>query len=319
MVIAFTGDPFLTRRAARAALRERDVDLASVTELGESLRAEEMLDLASQGGLFGQAALVLDFAEAFQGQAGVKPRNEVMKALERVQESAIVVVLDPDATAARQKAFQKIGEHRHLPTPRFEQLPRWIAAELKAAGVRHRPDVPGVLADLFGEDPAAIASEIQKLAALDEEYDADRVRQLVNRAAVHDAFDLIEAIATGDAAGALGIARQLLDEGEAPQRVFGALVWQFQLVARAVALLERERPRKVGASQAASVLRAKPRAAARALELAARIDEPTLRAVLGELLEQDVRGKSGGDAELALETAVVRLSRYWRPASAPAR
>lgn len=312
MVIAFTGDPFLARRAGRAALREHGVEPANVTEVGEALNADDLLELAAQGGLFGQAALLLDFAEAFQGQAGVKPRNEVMKALERVPDGAVVVVLDPDATPARQRALEKLGEHRHLPTPRFEQLPRWIAAELKAAGVRHRPEVPGVLADLFGEDPAGIASEIQKLAALDEEYDGDRVRQLVNRAAVHDAFDMIEAVAAGDAAGALAIARQLLDEGEAPQRVSGALVWQFQLVAKAVALLERERPRRVGASQAATVLRAKPRAAARALELAADIDEAALRDALGELLDQDVRGKSGGDAELALETAVVRLSRYWR-------
>jgi len=312
MVLAYTGDPFLVRRAARAALREHGVDPAGVTELGEGLRPEAVLDLASQGGLFGQAALLVDFAEAFQGQAGVRPRNELMKALERVPDGAVVVVLDPDATPARQKAFQALGEHHHLPTPRFERLPRWIATELDAAGVRYRRDVPSVLAELFGEDPAAIASEVQKLAALDEAFDAERVRALVNRPVVHDAFDLIAAMAEGDAAAAMAIARQLLDEGEAPQRVFGALVWQFQLVARAVALLERERPRKVSVSAAAAALKANPKAAQRALDLAAGLDEATLAQALSELVDQDVRGKSGGDAELALETAVVRLARYWR-------
>ncbi len=312
MVLAYTGDPFLVRRAARSALREHGVDPAGVTELGEGLRPETVLDLASQGGLFGQAALLVDFAEAFQGQAGVRPRNELMKALERVPDDAVVVVLDPDATPARQKAFQALGEHHHLPTPRFERLPRWIAAELDAAGVRYRRDVPSVLAELFGEDPAAIASEVQKLAALDEAFDAERVRALVNRPVVHDAFDLIAAMAEGDAAAAMAIARQLLDEGEAPQRVFGALVWQFQLVARAVALLERERPRKVSVSAAAATLKANPKAAQRALDLAAGLDEATLTQALTELVDQDVRGKSGGDAELALETAVVRLARYWR-------
>lgn len=308
MIVSFSGDPFLARRAARAALREAGVKSDGVNVLGEGMTAAQVLDVASQGGLFGQAAALLDFGEAFSGQGGVKPRNEVMKALADLADGAVLVIVDPDATAARQKALAALGTHKHLPAPRYERLAPWVAGELKSAGVSFERDVPQLLADLFGEEPAAIAAEVEKLATLDERLSVDRVRYLVNRPAVRDAFDLIAAIAAGDAAAGVAVARQLIDEGEAVPRVFGALVWQFQLVAKAAGLLLREAPRRVSAGMAAPVIGAKPFVAGKALQLARGFDEPSVRLALAQLLEADVRAKSGGDAELALMSVVVRLA-----------
>ena len=47
MILAFTGDEFLARRAARAALKELGVDPAGVTELGEGMTAASVAELAS--------------------------------------------------------------------------------------------------------------------------------------------------------------------------------------------------------------------------------------------------------------------------------
>ena len=306
MILAFSGDPFLARRSARAALAERAGAGAEVVGLGEGLEPTDIERASAQGGLFGTVALFLDFDEAFPGQAGVKPRNDALEALARVGD-ALVVVLDSSATAARQKRYRALGELEHLPTPRYAQLPRWVASELKAAGVRFQRDVPQTLADLFGEDPAAIASEILKLAVLDEELSAERVRTLANRPAARNAFDLVERIVTGDAAGALVIARYLLEQGEAPQRVFGALTWQFSLVAQGVGLLASEG--KVDDRRAASALGAPPAAARRALAVARHFDEDGLRRALHVLLDADRRAKSGGDPEWALEGAVLALAR----------
>lgn len=314
MVVSFSGDPFLARRAAKRFLLGKGLEPSSVTELGEGLKAEDIAFQASQASLFGPAALWLDFGEAFSGQAGVKPRNEAMAALKHEGAAALVVVVDPDATAARKKAWRALGEHIEVPTPRYEALPRWVKTELDGAGVRYQQSVPSVLAEIFGEEPATIVAEIGKLAALDEEFTAERVRQLANRPASRDAFDLIDAIAAGDRARALAITRQLEAEGEAPQRVFGALVWQFMLVGKAVALRLRSTPRRVTAQDAASVLKARPFVAQKALKLAAALDETTLRAALSDLLEADVRAKTGGDAKWALESIVLRLTAHWRRA-----
>lgn len=308
MILSYSGDPFLARRAARQALQDNGVQPTSAVELGEGLTPEAVIDAASQGGLFGQTALLLDFGEAFTGQAGVKPRNDTIKALKGVGDGVLIVVLDPDATPARQKLLRQLGPHQHLPAPRYERLAPWIAQELRQAGVQFEADVPQLLADIFGEQPAEIASEVRKLAVLAEKYDADRVRQIVNRPATHDAFDIIEAIGAGDAAHGVAVARRLVDQGEAVQRIFGALVWQFLLVAKAAALLQAQ-GRAPSAAQAAQALGAKPFVAQRALKLAAGLTEADVRQMLSGLLQADVSAKSGADPDLALQSVIVKLAR----------
>lgn len=329
MVVSFSGDPFLARRAAKRMLAERGFGQADVTELGEGMSMQQVVTLAAQGGLFGAVALLLDFGEAFTGQAGVKPRNEMMAALREVSHGAFIAVLDQDATPSRIRAWRDIGEHVEVPTPRFQALPRWAAGELDAAGVQYERDVPSTLAELFGEDVAAIASEIAKLTALDERFTAARVRQLANRMAVHDAFDVIDAVARGDASAALSVARQLLAEGEAAQRVLGALVWQFMLVARVVGFLATlpagpggrgpwrggQAPQAV-ASRASTELKVRPFVAQRALGLAAALDERALREALSDLLTADVAAKTGGDPEWALESLVIGLAGRFERAGA---
>lgn len=279
----------------------------------------DVATLAAQGGLFGQVALLLDFGEAFTGQAGVKPRNEMMATIKTVSEGAFIAVLDQEATPARIKNWREIGEHVESPTPRYEALPRWVAAELDASGVTYDKDVPATLAELFGEDVAAIASEIAKLTALDERFTATRVRQLANRMAVHDAFDLIDRIADGDDSGALRIARQLLAEGEAAQRVLGALVWQFMLVAKALAFAageacapggRRSSPQALS-GRAATALKVRPFVAHKALALAEALDESSLCEAMSGLLAADVAAKSGSDPEWALESLVIGLASRW--------
>src|SRR5690606_3935912 len=132
-----------------------------------------------------------------------------------------------------------------------------------------------------------IVAEVAKLSVLDEEFDVDRVRRLANRPASRDAFDMIDAIAAGDPPRAMAITRQLLEAGEAPQRVFGALVWQFMLVGKAVALAARFAPRRVPQQQAAAALKAKPFVVQKALRLADGLSQSEVEQALDELLAAD--------------------------------
>lgn len=312
MILTFSGDPFLASRAARRALKGRGFREEEISELGEGMDGATVQQLAAQSGLFGQVALLLDFDAAFKGQAGVKPRNEVLKALETVGEDSLIVVLDLGATAARQRTYKKLGELEHLPTPRFNALTHWVRQELQAEGVRFHQEVPGTLADLFGEDLPGIASEIQKLAVLDEELSSARVRAIVNRPAARDAFGLIEAIAAGDAKEALSVCRSLMAQGEAAPRVLGALAWQYGLLARCVAL--KEGRARVDAGLVAQTLKVKPFVAQKALALANKLDEASLRQVLTALLEADVAMKTGKDEQWTLESLALSLCALFAPA-----
>lgn len=308
MILSFSGDPFLARRAALEALAERGLPAGAITHLGEGMSASDVTRAAQQGGLFGATALMLDFGEAFTGQAGVKPRNDTLRALAALTGSTLIVVLDPTATPARQRALRELGEHTHLPTPKYGALIAHAERELRRANVRFERGVPRYLADATGPNPAELASEITKLALLEGTLDVKRVRALLNRNEVRDSFDIIEAISAGDAPRGVRTARQLVEEGEAVPRIFGALTWQFMLVARASALLASSHPPRGGAA-AARALGAQPFAAERALKLARRLRDEDLLPLLKGLLDADVRAKSGGDAELALESVIIELAR----------
>lgn len=306
MILSFSGDPFLATRASRRALRARGFRPEDVTELAEGMNAVQVAQLAAQSGLFGQVALLLDFDAAFKGQGGVKPRNEVLKVLESVLGDTLIVVVDLSATPSRQKTYNALGTHEALPTPRFSALTHWVQQELTGAEVVFERNVPQTLADLFGEDLPGIASEIQKLAVLDETLSEARVREIVNRPASRDAFDLIEAVSQGDAGRALGIVRSLLAQGEAPPRVLGALTWQYNLVARCVGL--REGRAKTDAGLVTQTLKVKPFVAQKALTLAQTLNEARLLVLLRSLLDADVAMKTGKDEVWALEKLTLELS-----------
>ena len=308
MILSFSGDPFLVARATRKILKEQNFTTEHITELGEGMTADEVSQLASQSGLFGAVALLLDFDAAFKGQAGVKPRNSLLKALESVPDNICIVILDLEASPSRQKTYHKLGKHEHLPTPRFNALTSWAKTELTNASVNFKSDVPQTLVDLFGESLPAIAAEIQKLAVLDEVLSSKRVREIVNCLATRDAFDLIEACASGDVKVALHTSRSLLVQGEAPQRVLGALEWQYNLVAKCVAM--RENRAKVDASLVAKTLRIKPFVARKALSLSEKINEAKLRVLLNTLLKADIAMKTGKDAQWALESLAIKLAGF---------
>ncbi len=312
MILAFSGDPFLAARASRRALRARGFRAEATTELGEGMTGAEVAQLAAQSGLFGAVALLLDFDAAFTGQAGVKPRNEVVKALSEVPPDPLIVVLDSGATASRQKTYATLGEHKHLPTPRFNALASWARGELKSEGVSFESDVPDTLADLFGEDLPGIAAEVQKLAVLDETLTSARVRDISNRPAARDAFGFIDALIQGDALAALFTLRSLVSQGEAPPRILGALSWQFGLVARCVGL--REGRGRIDAGGVAGALKVKPFVAQKALGIAQHLDETRLLGVLDKLLEADVAMKTGGDGVWALERLALELSELFEAA-----
>lgn len=291
MIVVFSGDPFRTRRAARRALPTREVSGGGLVELGEGADADEISRAVRQTGLFGATTVLIDFDAAFQGQGGVAARNAAMKVLEAVPEETSVVVIDSHATAARQKRWRSLGELTHLPTPRFGELRRWIGSELERAGVQATPGVPALLADLFGEDLPGLASEIEKLAVLDEPLDEDHVQRLVNRPAARDAFDVIDAIVRGDAGEALRLARTLLDGGEPAPRISGALAWQFGLIARARGL--REEQGELPKAAAAKELGVAPYPAGRAMALAREVDEPMLAEMFVLLQDAESAMKTG--------------------------
>jgi DNA polymerase III subunit delta len=307
MVRVYSGEPYLAGRAYRAAIAEAVAGGAEVLRLGEGLDAAALSAALAQGGLFGPTTVALDLEEAFagSGQAGTAARNAILDALAASPEHD-VIVLDASATPARLKRWRSFAQVRDEPAPRYGHLLRWVRDELQREGIATRGDVAGTLADLFGDDVAGIASEIAKLRSLGERVDPERVRTLAHRPAARSAFDLIDAVVDGDVALALRLGRDLLLAGEPPVRVMGAIGWQLDLVAGCVGLRSGGLP--VDEAAAAKTLKTSPFPLRKALAVAERLDEASLRRLVEVFVAADTRMKVGGDPQWGLEACVVELA-----------
>ena len=310
-ILAFSGHPFLAQRRARERVAELHGAGAQVTYLEPPLEVRDLLARCQQGGLFEQPIFFLDFSQFFVGQAGVKPRNALLKGLAGADFAATLVLLDPEATAARQKTLKTFGEFEHVPLPRYEHHVRFVRNELTAAGLAFEPDVPQLLSELFEAEPAEMFAEFEKFRLLGGTLTREQVADIVQRPVRRDAFELIDEIAAGNAAGAVRVARSLLEQGEAALRIMGAIAWQLQIVVRTVAFIAQH-PRGASQNALATALGIRPFVAGKALRIARNLDEERVRVLTEQFLHIDTRLKTGGDEHVQLEVGVARLALTWQ-------
>jgi DNA polymerase-3 subunit delta len=111
------------------------------------------------------------------------------------------------------------------------QLAGWIRVEAAGLGVRLDDGAAQTLKEVAGESLYGLLRELEKLAAyvpanrMAQARDVELLRGVEPGASV---FDLIEAIAVRDHARALRILARNVENGEAPLRILGALVWQYR-------------------------------------------------------------------------------------------
>lgn len=106
-----------------------------------------------------------------------------------------------------------------------EQLPRWLAGRMRAAGLSFTEDALEMLAARVEGNLLAAQQEINKLALLadGQQVTADSVRQSVADGARFDVFQLADAAVGQDASRAVRILYGLQKEGVAPALTLWAL------------------------------------------------------------------------------------------------
>ncbi|ABF45047.1 DNA polymerase III, delta subunit [Deinococcus geothermalis DSM 11300] len=297
-LIAFSGNRFLAEEALRDTLAARGLNVRDLPRLaGEEISAEAVAPLLAPS-LFGDGGLIVDFA-------GMKPDKALLELLAAAP--VTVAVLDEAPPATRVKLYEGRGEYHPSPTPqKTSDVAGWVAQRARKTGLKLDRDAALYLAEVFGSDLTGIAGELNKLALLDPPLTADLVRRVVGREPPGDTFALLGAATGGRPAEAVTQLRRLLATGEDPFKLLGAVVWQYNLVARCVALLQEEG--RVTEQVAAQRLGVKPYPAKKALEVARRLNEPKIRAHLGRILDADLGMKRGLDPATTLERLIVQLS-----------
>lgn len=114
---------------------------------------------------------------------------------------------------------------------REAQLSTWIRQEAAAVGVRMQDDAIQLLKEVGSESLYAVKRELEKLAAYvpsERTVRSAEVEALRGTEPGASVFDLMDAIRAHDHGRAMRILARNVENGEAPLRILGALVWQYR-------------------------------------------------------------------------------------------
>ena len=297
---------------------ERRARLRAVAEAQSGASGLEILE--------GEAATPEAVAAALQAMTFAMGRRFVIvEGVERWKDSEVEPVVAalaapaPDTTVAffareegRAKAPKALrdavasagGDVSEESTAKPWELPKWVAAEARRAGLELEPGVASALVAQVGERQQRLAREIEKLAL--ELGDGAHVRaqdveELAAASAERRVWSLADALVAGDGEQATRLYLELRSRGE---RLPGLLYWMTARLREAHDVVSRL---EAGESAAAvkKSLRMPPRAAARFVEDAAKLDRDRLRRAVETMADLEVASRGGG-AVASEDTAALR-------------
>ena len=205
-------------------------------------------------------------------------------------------------------AIENSGEVHTFEQPTGKALVRWVVGHAKKLGLDLPEQVGEDLTSRCSGDKMRLLHETEKLAL----YVGDRAATHDDLAALcppdvqSNIFAFVDSLAAGQRDRALTLLEDLISTGEPPLRLTFMIRRQFQLVARARALIERGTPQKEIASQ----LKVPPFVARKLEEQGRKLDEKDLERALVQIqdLESGLKGGSSLSDELQVEMTVLALS-----------
>jgi DNA polymerase III subunit delta len=212
---------------------------------------------------------------------------------------------------AREKllsAVQNAGEVHTFDQPKGKALIRWLAGHAKKMDLDLPEDVAEDLVNRCSGDKMRLLQETEKLALYVDDRTAthDDVAALCPPDLQSNIFAFVDSLTAGQRDKALALLEDLISTGEPPLRLTFMIRRQFQLVARARALLDRGTPRK----ELSSRLKVPPFVARKLEEQGSKLDEQDLERALTRIqdLEGGLKGGSDLSDELQVEMSVLDLS-----------
>ena len=205
-------------------------------------------------------------------------------------------------------AVKNSGEVHTFDQPTGKALVRWLVGHAKRLDLDLPEDVAEDLANRCSNDKTRLLQETEKLALYvgDDTATHEDVAALCPPDVQSNIFAFVDSLAAGERDRALALLEDLIGTGEPPLRLTFMIRRQFQLIARARALIERGIPRK----EIASRLKVPPFVARKLEEQGGQLDEENLERALALVqdLESGLKGGSYLSDELQVEITVLGLS-----------
>jgi DNA polymerase III subunit delta len=205
-------------------------------------------------------------------------------------------------------AVKNSGEVHTFDQPAGKALIRWLVGHAKQMNLDLPEDVAEDLTNRCSGDKMRLLQETEKLALYvgDRTTTHDDVAALCPPDVQSNIFAFVDALAAGERDRALALLEGLISTGEPPLRLAFMIRRQFQLVARARALLDRGTPQK----ELSSRLKVPPFVVRKLEEQGRKLDEEDLERALALIqdLEGGLKGGSYLSDELQVEMTVLGLS-----------
>jgi DNA polymerase-3 subunit delta len=229
----------------------------TVTDLDATPVAEALGGLYMGSLLAGARVLLLRNLQALQAEA----QKPLVEALGSIPPGASVILTHVSTrerkgyavSAALTRLIKSKGQSLQLTTPYERELGQWAIAEAKQRGKRLDPPAAELLVELAGRDYGRLASELGKLCTYvgdAESISQEDVHRVAVKGAEATSFELVDAIAEGDAAKALSILPDLVPAHSAQSAAIPLLgmvarnlrlLWQAAYLARNNAPVDRGR------------------------------------------------------------------------------
>lgn len=300
--------------ALRATVCPDDAQAWNLEELdGESVTGAKVLAMANTLPFLGDRRLLIVHNYSSMPLAEQEQLTPLLASLP----SFCVIVLVAEKLDKRTKQTQIVLAHAtvvELDGPVATNAASWLVDLARTMGLTLDAQAAEALVDKAGSDAGFLAQELEKLAVYVgnerritktaiEAVAAEGQPELISFAGLR----LAEATAQGDVTAALGLLSDLLNAGEAPLRIMGALAYQYRLLLAAKAW-EREGP-----AQAASALGVSNYPMQKAFKQARRLSSSRLLQGLLLMIEADQALKRSGDPAVVMPSLVVRLAQIKTP------
>lgn len=311
MIYLFYGADELARSEALAEIKAGvDPDFAelnSVTLQGRRLKADALVSACEALPFLAERRVVV-VEDALKQLRSADTRDSVRDYLARVPQSTELVFVErdePDKRTALFGALKKRATLREFRPREGAELQRWLVGRVRPYDATLQPQAGALLAEFVGGDSRALDNELRKLAAYvgaGGTITPDAVHLLVADGAATSVFAFVDALATRKLGRALGLLRELLDEGQPAHYLLFMVARQVRLLLQARDMVAR----RIRPEQAAAELKQNPFAVRKAVEQAQRFTPEALLALHDRLVELDHRSKTGRvDPEAALDLLVV--------------
>jgi DNA polymerase-3 subunit delta len=244
------------------------------------------------------------------GDAGARVLSEIA---ENPPADKTFIVVTPRLPAASAKSrwvtrLAGAGAWIAVYAPRPDELPRWLDARMRKAGLSCEPDALALLASRIEGNLLAAKQEIDKLVLLADNgrVDLATVRAAVGDGARYDVFQLADAALAGDSRRAVHILQHLEQEAVAPTLVLWSLVREISSVAEVSARVSMGEP-PGRAAAAAGVWRSREQLISNAVRRCGTVGAESLLDAAA-LADRQVKGARPGGAWPALLALTLSLS-----------